>query len=246
MHESSKHHRRRALLVGVLIATGVIGACDTTTSPDAALDPGSSAVFGLSEAEKAAKEAEEKRREGLDRRLGEEKDRIKAARESSRELARRLRAEWKTWKKEWNQARKQAKKNGISLSVDLLRCEPQEYDAETKIIGPAGGQLKMGPHKLIIPRGALREEVVITAEAPVTDLVAVEFSPHGLEFHRSPVLELDYKHCLVPDDTQDHQVVYLDQAENVLEYLASTDDKAFDEVLARIDHFSRYALAIPD
>lgn len=234
---------RRTLVPAVLFLAGVLGACDTTPGTHAPLEPETSALFGMSAQEK---HDEEQRKAKLEARLDGEKERIKAAKEESKEREKQLKADWKAWKKEWSEARKQAKKEGRTLAVELLRCEPQGYDAETKAIGPDGGDLKMGPHQLVIPKGALTEEVVITAEAPVTDVVEVRFEPHGLVFQKSPVLKLDYGHCMVPDnDPTRHQIVYLGTGETILEYLDSSDNKHWDQVLAEIDHFSKYALAIP-
>src|SRR5262245_29976675 len=41
------------------------------------------------------------------------------------------------------------------LVGNLLVCRPLPFDSDSAAIGPAGGALQMGPHTLIIPRGAL-------------------------------------------------------------------------------------------
>jgi hypothetical protein len=78
---------------------------------------------------------------------------------------------------------------------DLLRCAPQRFVGEAKVIGPAGGTFEMGEHRLVIPEGALTKEVVITGELTTGPLVAVDFSPHGLTFKKPVLLQLAYNHC---------------------------------------------------
>jgi len=94
----------------------------------------------------------------------------------------------------------------------------------------------------VIPKGALDEEQLITAEAPTSSLVDVEFAPHGLEFLQSAQLKLSYKGCVRPTGV-DFRVAYLGQGNQVLELPPSKDDKLDDVVEALIGHFSRYAVA---
>ncbi|MEJ7811765.1 MAG: hypothetical protein WKG32_15240 [Gemmatimonadaceae bacterium] len=178
---------------------------------------------------------EEKR---LERMLDLEKERLKEAKEASKAEFEAAREEWKAFEHEW----KEAHKGDEHARSKLLRCEPLEYDGESKIIGPAGGSIKMGPHELEIPKGALPIPVVITGEAPTTSLVQVDFAPHGLVFLKQPTLTLSYKHCMQPAEfTQ--EVVYLGPGNKVLERPASDDKKMLEKVQAWIDHFSRYAVA---
>ncbi len=123
----------------------------------------------------------------------------------------------------------------------LLTCDPLAYDADTKIIGPEGGDISIGPHKLSIPKGALKEYVLITGEMPVSLLVSVKLSPHGLRFKKSPELMLSYKHCDRSPQFEE-RVVYLDDLNRIVEWPKSKDSAA-GEVFARISHFSRYAVA---
>ncbi len=123
----------------------------------------------------------------------------------------------------------------------FVLCEPQQYAAETKIIGPAGGEIEIGPHTLRIPKGALSQYTVITGEAPVTSAVEVRFSPHGLHFLKQPMLTLNYKRCAAPGDTP-HRAGYVDDAENVLEWPVSYDEKRVNDLYTWIWHFSGYRI----
>ena len=222
---------RSSKWISLAVVMGAVGAMVTgcgdspTGVPD---EPAGSVSFG--EVDKAT--------EGrLRAQLESAKDRIRVEKENRRADFKAAKAEWEVFHKQWDRYRKTHK----DAKVDLLRCEPQEYDGEAKIIGPAGGELHAGDHKLVIPRGALLVPTIITAEAPTTSLIEVDFEPHGLVFEKRPVLTLSYKHCLQPEGEQ-HGVAYLSAQGDVLENLRSHDDRWLDQVEAWLEHFSRYAI----
>ena len=160
------------------------------------------------------------------------------------------RAEWKAWKEDWMEQYKlqtrawkrehPGEKGGPD--VQLMRCEPHDYAADAAIIGPNGGTLHVGQHELMIPKGALDHEELITAEAPTSSLVDVRFQPEGLQFSTDARLKLSYKDCVRPTSA-DLFVAYLGHGNQVLELPPSRDQKIDDDVEADIGHFSRYALA---
>lgn len=132
---------------------------------------------------------------------------------------------------------------GFRLSdFALLTCAPLPYSGAAAIVGPSGGQIKFGPHTLTIPRGALTTSTVITAESPPANIVSVTFSPHGLSFLVPPELELSYRHCVVPKNHV-YRLVYIDDADNVVETPLSVDQKRSSSVIGWIWHFSKYAVA---
>ena len=132
--------------------------------------------------------------------------------------------------------------NHVFVGAEFVLCEPRDYDAETAIIGPAGGEIHVGEHRLIIPEGALQDWTLITMEAPPSLLVEVKFTPHGVHFDKQPQLKLSYTRCYVPHN-HPFRVVYIDDANNILEWPTSVDLKHFGVVWAWIEHFSKYALA---
>ena len=121
-------------------------------------------------------------------------------------------------------------------------CDPLQYAGATKLIGPEGGDISVGPHKLIIPRGALTETTVVTAEMPVDTLVSVELSPHGLTFQKPVTLELSYKHCFLPK-TYFYRMAYVDDNNEIIDFPLAIDQKKKGEVTGWLWHFSRYAVA---
>jgi hypothetical protein len=110
-------------------------------------------------------------------------------------------------------------------------------------IGPDGGSLQVGPHTLVIPRGALRRPVLIRAVAPTDNVNRVTFEPHGLEFERSARLTMSYENCGGLGVLLPRRIVYLDGRLNILEVLESVTSLREREVSARLEHFSDYALA---
>jgi hypothetical protein len=123
----------------------------------------------------------------------------------------------------------------------LLLCEPQEYVSASKRVGPEGGSLRFGRHRLEIPRGALTSRVTITAEQVTGATNSVRLSPEGLQFARPARLTLEYRNCAATGLPK--RVAYTDELLRILELPSSEDYPKYDYVTGEIDHFSRYAVA---
>ena len=132
---------------------------------------------------------------------------------------------------------------GILRPLGLLKCSPLPARTVTKTIGPSGGVLQVGPHVLVIPRGALRQDVTITATAPSSDVNSVEFSPHGLDFEQSAWLTMSYANCDLLGRLLPKRIAYTDDALSILYYLLSIDLLWTRTVTGKVDHFSKYAVA---
>ena len=131
--------------------------------------------------------------------------------------------------------------SGVLASLSLFRCETPAYGSVTQTVGWGGGIIKVGPHSLYVPPGALNAPVAITATASAGSQVKVDFEPHGLRFQRPAVLTLSYAHC----STQPlrPKVVYVDNALSILELVPSVNDAWNRRAKAKLDHFSGYAFA---
>jgi hypothetical protein len=125
--------------------------------------------------------------------------------------------------------------------TDLLLCSPQPYAITKQTIGPSGGALKVGTHSLVIPKGALSEKVVITAEQIQGSTNSIRFSPEGLRFQKPAVLTMNYQNCALV--LLQKKIVYATEKLKILEVLTSLDLFKSKTVTAPIDHFSRYAVA---
>jgi hypothetical protein len=124
----------------------------------------------------------------------------------------------------------------------LLQCKKLPYASNTEVIGPTGGELRIGPHTLRIPPGALTRWVTITGEAPSDKARSVRFTPQGLQFIRPASLTLSYEDCslvvgLVP------RIAYTTDALLILYYVPSFNNLFNQTVTGEIEHFSRYAAA---
>lgn len=127
----------------------------------------------------------------------------------------------------------------------LLTCKPQQYAYDSKVIGPWGGMLRVGKHTFFVPAGALKSYVRITAEAPEGTSVSVRFKPEGLRFdsRHEPVLTLDYSDCGLVRNLLPKRIAYTDERLSILSILQSFDNLFTQRVSARVEHFSRYAIA---
>ena len=131
---------------------------------------------------------------------------------------------------------------GVDLS-GLLSCSPLPYDSVTETIGPMGGVIQAGPHRLYIPWGALSEPVTITAVVPSDTVNSIRFQPEGLQFERSTYLTMSYENCSLLGQLVPKRIAYTTDALVILEYLLSFDNFWTQRVTGRLDHFSTYAVA---
>ncbi len=125
----------------------------------------------------------------------------------------------------------------------LAKCEPLPYDSVTKTIGRKGGVIRVGPHMLLIPRGALESNVTITAVVPSDTINMVQFQPEGLVFDKSPTLTMQWGNCAVGRMGKKVKIAYLDDALNVVQYLPSRSHERGRSVSTSLEHFSNYAVA---
>ena len=129
------------------------------------------------------------------------------------------------------------------LAGSLLTCNPLPGDLDSARIGPNGGTLTMGPHSLVIPRGALTSTVWIKGEVVRDTVNSVRFSPEGLHFLKPASLVMSYSNCsLTGGLLTPKRIAYTKDNLKVIEWLPSTDNILARKVTARLDHFSRYAV----
>ena len=123
----------------------------------------------------------------------------------------------------------------------LLSCSTQPLVRTTQVVGPEGGVILVGTHRLVIPAGALRQSITITAEQVPGRVNSVRFLPEGLKFDRPAALSLSYANCsrllLLK------RVAYTDELLRILELIPSLDNYRDRTVTGTVRHFSRYAVA---
>jgi hypothetical protein len=131
---------------------------------------------------------------------------------------------------------------GVVAQVpELLACQAQPYVTAEKTVGPEGGSLRIGRHKLEIPRGALAAKVRITGEQVSGNVNSVRLSPEGLRFAKPARLTLSYRNCASVGLLK--RVAYTSELLRILEVPPSEDYPEYEYVTGAIDHFSRYAVA---
>lgn len=134
---------------------------------------------------------------------------------------------------------------GTGLARGLLSCRPLPADSAQQVIGPRGGTIRVGPHTLTIPAGALSRNVTITAQAPSDSVNSVRLFPEGLTFARGKpaTLTLSYSNCSLLGRLLPKRVAYTTDLLQILQLLPSLDDLLHQRVSAPLQHFSRYAVA---
>jgi hypothetical protein len=129
----------------------------------------------------------------------------------------------------------------LGTVTDLVTCSPQPYAITTETIGPRGGAIDVGTHRLVIPENALSTPVTITAEQISGSTNSVRFSPEGLRFNQPAALTMSYDNCALV--LLQKKIVFTTEKLKILEVLTSLDLFKKQTVSAPIDHFSRYAVA---
>ncbi|HXF94970.1 MAG TPA: hypothetical protein VNI61_02590 [Gemmatimonadales bacterium] len=130
-----------------------------------------------------------------------------------------------------------------ALPSGLLVCAPLPADSVTQTVGPEGGTIRVGPHALSVPAGALAAPVSITAVAPSDSARQVRFQPEGLVFAQPATLALSYADCELLGLTVAKRIAWTTDLLQILEYLDSVDDPSAQVVTGRLEHFSTYAVA---
>lgn len=223
------------LTYGLLVGSALLlASCAEADGPTSSTPAGVVAVDASAGSLDAGRQAEHER---LMDRLRSIRDSLKDERGRHHEEFKEARERWKEFKRDWNKAKKAGE------LPDLLACAPQEYTAAAALIGPEGGTIKIGPHELRVPAGALDHDVVISAVAPVSTLLEVQLQPEGLHFATPARLKLNYSQCVEPPSWVRLFMVYLSDDGRILEITSSRDRKGLKTVVGYLEHFSRYAVA---
>jgi len=133
---------------------------------------------------------------------------------------------------------------GLLGATGLLKCSNLPYASSTKTIGTLGGTISAGPHKLVIPPGALLSPTTITMTAPTgLGVNAVKFQPEGLRFIAPAVLTMSYSNCSLLGKLLPKRIAYTDDNLNIISYLLSLDNLFSKYVTGKVNHFSDYVIA---
>lgn len=130
----------------------------------------------------------------------------------------------------------------LANTLGLVSCNVTKTHTASKVIGPEGGTLKVGPHYLVVPPKALRKNVLISAVAPKGNYVQIKFEPQGLQFNRDVALTMSYAECSLLSPLN-LKIVYVNDQQKILEVLPTLVSVLTRTATAPTDHFSRYMLA---
>jgi hypothetical protein len=122
-------------------------------------------------------------------------------------------------------------------------------------IGPEGGVIETAGHRLTVPAGAVEEPVVFRMRV-VDGAVEVDLTATGRQsktendvgaagFDRPLGLELSYSEAAAVADPGQLVIVWV-RDDGTLVSLPSTVDRGARTVSAKLNHFSAYALAMPN
>lgn len=101
--------------------------------------------------------------------------------------------------------------------------------------------LRVGPHKLIVPAGALRSWVRISGTVPEGKPFQIDLQPHGLQFHKAAGLVLDATSC-----TDVPTIVYLIDQYNLGPPIRAMYSNWWLTIACPIWHFSGYMVAFSE
>jgi hypothetical protein len=137
---------------------------------------------------------------------------------------------------------------GSRLPTDLvfgkftpLNCTPRVTYQGSAVIGPEGGVLQVGPHRLIVPAGALTGKVLISGTVPEGRDFEIDLQPHGLQFKKAAGLILDTSSC-----TDVPTIIYVVDQIEVGDLIPATYSTWWRAFACPIWHFSGYMIALGD
>jgi hypothetical protein len=143
----------------------------------------------------------------------------------------------------------ETKSSGDDLAT---MCQRDKYEIGTSsaIIGPAGGVLTRGNHRLVIPVGALSQTIKITFTMLASAYLECELKPYGFKFNTPVRLVLSYNGAC--DDNLDEsalKVAYYSSKTQLGVLTPTAIDTALNTVTVELEKFAfgtssvtRYAL----
>jgi hypothetical protein len=123
-----------------------------------------------------------------------------------------------------------------------LEVNPNSASA---VIGPEGGKLKLGKHKLQVPAGAVSEPTLFTMEYASETGVAVDCGPSPFTFNCPVTLTLSFENTQYDGgggDPSQLQIFWMAE-DGHCEPMPSDVDIQGKKVVAELSHFSRYIIS---
>lgn len=138
----------------------------------------------------------------------------------------------------------------LERTAALVECPSDLSLSASALIGPLGGEVSVGGHRIIVPRNAFTPGgfKLVTLVVPPSRYVEIEARVDGLphfEFDEPVTVVVDYSRCARTNiDQQPLRVWHIEPLTNTfLEDMGGVDDKQARTVTFTTDHFSGYAIA---
>lgn len=135
-----------------------------------------------------------------------------------------------------------SKGNGTDQNAargNALACNVPSPLQGSAWIGPDGGVLDIGPHRLIVPPGALTKQTLLSGTIPTGNSIEIDFQPSGLQFRKPAGLIFDVSSCgPVPN------AIFIDEVGGEDEHIQAIYSNWWHTIAAPIEHFSVYALDV--
>jgi hypothetical protein len=134
-----------------------------------------------------------------------------------------------------------------SAAPVLIDCPATVDSTSTKILGPSGGTLRVGRHRLDAPVGAVTSTLGFRAEVRSSPYFEVDFSAYGWSsyvFNRPVQITLDYSRCPAESiEGKTLHVLYIDPVtKTILQDLGGYDDRSSRTITTSTNHLSDYAI----
>jgi hypothetical protein len=135
---------------------------------------------------------------------------------------------------------------GYWESVYGQRINPAQIPPVSAVIGRDGGTLRLGPHTLEVPAGAVDADVTFTLAYASMTGIAVDCGPSPFRFNIPVTLTLSFMGTQYASTTAAaHLAIFYMPTTGGLELEPSVVDIGHNSVIAKVDHFSRYIIADP-
>lgn len=126
----------------------------------------------------------------------------------------------------------------------LVLCSIRLPRVSSALIGAAGGELQVGPNRLVVPPGALNTPTRLSGFVLPLEAVNMVFGPEGLQFALPAQLTLNTAGCAIPLNATP-SIVYVKDGQ-IAEVIPSTFDRINHKIIGPIRHFSGYSVAFHD
>jgi hypothetical protein len=124
------------------------------------------------------------------------------------------------------------------------QVNPAKTPPVSAVIGREGGTLRLGPHMLEVPAGAVDADVTFTLTYASMSGIAVDCGPSPFRFNIPVTLTLSYMGTQYANTASANSLgVFYMSTTGGLELEPSTVDVQHNSITAKVDHFSRYIIA---